>query len=640
MSQEILVSVSANVASAVKGIDKTREALGDLNDLQMETLQEIKKANDTNTKAIDKLTKTTKKAEGGFKSLFKVLKGAAILTVIVKAVQAIGSAFAANQVVADKFAAVTSTVASVTRQVADAFVNAARAVNDATGGFDATKKVISDLVTLGFTPLMFTIDLIKGAIYGTQLAWEQSFFGDGDQKTIDDLNKKLEKTGASLSETFNEAKSAAVGIYENFGEAASEIGKVAEVASETIKDINIQNTFADQERLTQLRNQTRLAIAENEKLQFVYQREAELQRQIRDDLTLSVADRQKANDELAVVLQKQLELQEANALKQLELAQFELSMNKDNIDLKEQLLLAEKNLADVRENITGFESEQLVNKQGLELEAIDLINSKADAEAARALKQKQFEAEQLGIESEKTAKMIENLAIEKEIEEQRLQGQIDRYKAGTQARQDAEQALLDFRQDIANREIELEAKLADAKIVEAEKELQNKKKVEAQKLAVTAQTFGALAGILGENSAAGKAAAIAQATINTYQGVTEVLANKSTLPQPFATIEKIASIATVLGTGFKTVKEITATKTPSIKGGKSVGSSGGRGVNTSVATAPATPPSFNVVGANATSQLAETINKKQSEPVKAYVVSNDVTSAQSMERNIVENASI
>ena len=66
-----------------------------------------------------------------------------------------------------------------------------------------------------------------------------------------------------------------------------------------------------------------------------------------------------------------------------------------------------------------------------------------------------------------------------------------------------------------------------------------------QKLAVTAQTFGALASILGENSAAGKAAAIAQATINTYQGVTEVLANKSTLPQPFATIEKIASIATV-----------------------------------------------------------------------------------------------
>ena len=181
-------------------------------------------------------------------------------------------------------------------------------------------------------------------------------------------------------------------IYENFGEAASEIGKVAEVASETIKDINIQNTFADQERLIALKNQTRLAIAENEKLQFVYQREAELQRQIRDDVTLSIADRQAANEELGIVLQKQLELQEANALKQLEQAQFELSLNKDSIDLKEQLLEAEKNLADVRENITGFESEQLVNKQGLELEAIDLVNSKAEAEANRELQAREFAA--------------------------------------------------------------------------------------------------------------------------------------------------------------------------------------------------------------------------------------------------------
>ena len=157
---------------------------------------------------------------------------------------------------------------------------------------------------------------------------------------------------------------------------------------------------------------------------------------------------------------------------------------------------------------------------------------------------------------------------------------------------------------------------------------------------MTAQTFGALAGILGENSAAGKAAAIAQATINTYQGVTEVLANESVLPQPFATIEKIVSIATVLGTGLKTVREITAVPKPNIPGGRGGSSGGGRGINTSVASTPAAPPAFNVVGASATSQLAETISNKEEKPVKAYVVSNDVSSAQSMDRNIVENASI
>ena len=633
MSQKILVDMSVDVKSANKNIEKTKEALGDLIDVQVEALEEIKKSNKANEEAQKKLLKSTKKAEGGFKSLFKTLKGAAILTVLVKAVQMLGSAFGQNQVIADKFAAVTATVGSVTRQVADAFVNAARSLEEATGGFDATKKVISNLVTLSLTPLMLAVDVLKGGFYAAQLAWETSPFGNKDQTVIDELNKKLEDTGQSLSETFNEAADAAVGVVDNFAEAASEIGQVAEVAGEEIKKINAQATFGNQERLIALRNQTKLAIAENEKLQFVYQREAELQRQIRDDVTLSVADRQAANEELGIVLQKQLELQEANAKKQLEQAEFELSLNKENIELKEQVLIAEKNLADVKENITGFESEQLVNKQGLELEAIDLINSKAEAEANRALRAKQFGAEQETDEITRLEKLRENLDIEEEIETTRLQAQIDRYKVGTQARQDAEQQLLDFQQDAAQKGEKLDDDIS-------KKQTARDKAVAKQKIALTAQTFGALAGILGENSAAGKAAAIAQATINTYQGVTEVLANESVLPQPFATIEKIVSIATVLGTGLKTVREITAVPKPNIPGGRGGSSGGGRGINTSVASTPAAPPAFNVVGASATSQLAETISNKEEKPVKAYVVSNDVSSAQSMDRNIVENASI
>jgi hypothetical protein len=51
-------------------------------------------------------------------------------------------------------------------------------------------------------------------------------------------------------------------------------------------------------------------------------------------------------------------------------------------------------------------------------------------------------------------------------------------------------------------------------------------------------------------------------------------------------------------------------------------------------------PQFNVVGTSGTNQLAETIQGKSNEPLKAYVVSSDVTSAQSLERNIVSGASI
>jgi hypothetical protein len=154
-------------------------------------------------------------------------------------------------------------------------------------------------------------------------------------------------------------------------------------------------------------------------------------------------------------------------------------------------------------------------------------------------------------------------------------------------------------------------------------------------VAIVGQTFGAIAGILGENSKAGKAAAIAQATINTYQGITEVLTNKTTLPEPFGTLQKIASVGTVLATGLTAVRSITAQKLPSIRGGRGGGSS---------VSAAATPtiqkPNFNIVGKSETNQLASAIGAKENQPIKAYVVSKDVSTAQSLDRNIVEGASI
>ncbi len=56
-------------------------------------------------------------------------------------------------------------------------------------------------------------------------------------------------------------------------------------------------------------------------------------------------------------------------------------------------------------------------------------------------------------------------------------------------------------------------------------------------------------------------------------------------------------------------------------------------------TTPQTP-SFNIVGQGGTNQLAEAIGSQSQQPIKAYVVSNDVTTAQELDRNIVESASL
>jgi hypothetical protein len=72
---------------------------------------------------------------------------------------------------------------------------------------------------------------------------------------------------------------------------------------------------------------------------------------------------------------------------------------------------------------------------------------------------------------------------------------------------------------------------------------------------------------------------------------------------------------------------------PSVNTGSAGGDS--RGVsNVSI------PPSFNVVGASQTSQLADVIAGANSKPMRAYVVASDVSTAQSLERNIVKGASL
>jgi len=78
--------------------------------------------------------------------------------------------------------------------------------------------------------------------------------------------------------------------------------------------------------------------------------------------------------------------------------------------------------------------------------------------------------------------------------------------------------------------------------------------------------FGQIKELFGEQTAAGKAAGIAQATINTYQGVSEVWKAPSVLPEPANTISKVLASGITLSSGFKTVREISGVSTKFSKG--------------------------------------------------------------------------
>lgn len=182
----------------------------------------------------------------------------------------------------------------------------------------------------------------------------------------------------------------------------------------------------------------------------------------------------------------------------------------------------------------------------------------------------------------------------------------------------------------ATDKLALEQKLYDEQKAIKDKELADEKILQAQKLNTLGVSFGKISELLGKNSKAGKAFAVSQALINTYQGITAELATKTATPFEFGV--KLVNIASVVGIGFKAVKDILKTPDMSTSGGGA--SAGGGG-----ASAPSSSPQFNVVGNAGINQIAQTMNKEQV-PVQAYVVGNKVTTQQALDRNIVDNASL
>jgi hypothetical protein len=168
---------------------------------------------------------------------------------------------------------------------------------------------------------------------------------------------------------------------------------------------------------------------------------------------------------------------------------------------------------------------------------------------------------------------------------------------------------------------------SEAKIKLAEEEAAAKQKA-LQSMSSGLKTAATL---LGESTAAGKAAAIAATTIDTIQsGVSAFKGMVSAIPGPVGIALGAVAAAGALASGYASVKKILAVKTPNGGGGGAAPSGGG-----------VSAPSFNVVGNSGVNQLAETMaGKSEQAPIKAYVVSNDVTSAQGLDRKIITNASL
>lgn len=618
------ITIEAQVGKAVKGVEDLTKQIEDLTKQQKEQGDAAIKQAKKQEGATNKAAKATKALGKGVKGIGLAMKAAGI-GIVMKLFEKLSEALMKNQEVADAVETAFNAVAIIFKQITDVLIDVFKSTSESTGGFDALQKVLGGA-------LMLSINLVVGAIQGmalgvkkAQLAWENSFLGGKDPETIKRLEGDIEDLETKLTETGENIQQAGKDIASNFVEAVTEVGtlatNVAEATANTIKKINLDTVVEDAKKLTALKKNFELLALEQQRLVEQYDLAAETQRQIRDDESKSIEDRIAANQKLGEVLKQQSDAEKNAIQSQLDALDERAKLEGETNEIITERFALNTEMIAIDAKVAGFRSEQLTNENALIKEQTEMTNQLAESKNQIAAEGKRIAAESIQNEVERLNALKAINDEENRLELERLQNIADNAKVGTQAKTDADIAYAQKSAEVARDKAKTDKEIDDAEV--AAKRDKNMK---------IAQGFQNLSTILGEETAAGKAAAIAATTISTYQSATDSYKSMSGIPVIGPALGAVAAGAAIVS-GIAQVKKITAVKTPKGKGAPPSGATGQPAV-------PPQPPKFNIVGSSDANQLAGVIGEQDKKPIKAFVVSKDVTTKQSLERDIVKTASL
>ena len=347
------------------------------------------------------------------------------------------------------------------------------------------------------------------------------------------------------------------------------------------------------------------------------------------------------------------------------------NLKKQNIALELQNvqveLASKKGLLTTQEELNLKTKEYQLTKQGERIEielstkAREKANEAAEKEKDRLQKEKELTEKLTQLRAESRAnelKAIEAYGAQlAEADQAIADAEIQRLKDNEQIRLETVQALAeialvddpnsienkiakenaDFALEMANfdgNEIQRQAKIKqhNAEILaiqteQANMELalqQNKNQAE---LSATQGALTALADVVGRQTVAGKALAIAEATINVFKAGLQVFAQPMPGIPPVSLAVKIASMVAAVAAGIVTVKKIVSTKVPGGGGGGSVPSI----------------PSFQaplIPQVQTTALNQQSINAVGNAANRAYVLESDVSGNQERIRRLNRAARI
>ena len=608
MAEQVQVELEVETKQAEKNVDDLTGGIKNLT-------KAVEEGNEQTAAGLKSIEETSKTTGEGVKGIGNAIKAAGVGLFLI-ALESMKELFMQNQQVADA--------------VSGAFEGLALVFNDVfgllTGGQESVKK-LGDAFDKYFGQPIQT---------ATQ-AFEK--FGDAFSKIFGgDFSGALE----SAKEGFSGLGDAISETGDGFVEAATD---VAEYVVD-IKDAAVANV--------QLAKAAEKAEVINAGLLEKYDRQAEQQRQIRDEERNSITERIAANEKLGKLLEEQNKVMLENANIVLKAAEVAFARN-GSLENEIALITAKNEVMAVEATVEGFRSEQKANDLALDRERIELLNTEAESVSNLGFEKRKFDAEQEKRDTIRIEKLKQINAEERISEQARLQAIVDEANIGTQAKVDAQIALDEFMQTSRQESITLDKEYTDAVVAEDQKRIDSKlAAIEAERAAKQAQidtatsVFSVIAQIAGENAKiqkalllANSAAGIASIVIDTNAANAAAIAKFSLVPggslisagiisknkvnAAIGIASTIASTATALraiGKGGSVASEATI-PSPSIGGDSSFESQA---------------PEFNIVGTSGVNQIADVVSSQA--PVKAYVVANDVTTAQALDRNIVESATL
>lgn len=468
-------------------------------------------------------------------------------------------------------------------------------VGSVVSAFDGLKKafvaIIMNPVGLVLAAIVATLGLLYAAFTNTFAGGQkvEEIFS-GIKATGQALLDNLDKIGSAIKNVFTFNFTAAKKDLQDIGNAAVDAyGKMATLTKQAqdLKKEQLQNDLEGAERAKKL---------------------AILREQASDE-TIPAAKRK------AALLQLRKDAEE-NAIGDIELAK---RVTQNRID---QLTLQRDGALKNQEEINQLKIEQInvetdnaneLRRIAKQITAIEKEEQQKRAENAKKLSDELKQIEEGREKARQEGFKFDMLVLDR------------REKMAKQAIEDAKKQAEDEDAEVARlfQLEELDAKkkldLKDKKITKDKEDAASVVALENEKrnaLNLTGQALNAVGEILGKQTAAGKALGTATALINTFLGITEVLRNKTTLPEPFGSIQKIASVTALAAAGFSAVKGIMRTQVP---GG------GGGGGSVPAMTTPLNP-ALNMQGTQLNAASIAGIGNAAAGGInRAYVLEADIT---------------